>query len=132
MQQRYFTLNEANELVPSLQEALERGASLAAQARQIEDELRELARKSSSNGGGTVQQQIRQKRLESDEFDKRIRAILRDVVERGIMVRSVENGLVDFPSWREGREIYLCWVLGEPEIGYWHDIDTGFAGRQPL
>ena len=47
-------------------------------------------------------------------------------------LESVQQGLVDFPSIREGREVYLCWLEGEQEIGYWHDVDAGFAGRQPL
>lgn len=42
------------------------------------------------------------------------------------------DGLCDFPSQRDGREVYLCWRLGEPEVHYWHELHTGFAGRQPL
>jgi hypothetical protein len=49
-----------------------------------------------------------------------------------IVVRDVERGLIDFPALRDGDEVYLCWVLGEPEVAFWHGLDAGFAGRQPL
>ena len=47
-------------------------------------------------------------------------------------MKGVEPGLVDFPSLREGREVYLCWREGEDQIDFWHEVDAGFAGRQPL
>jgi hypothetical protein len=49
-----------------------------------------------------------------------------------IVVRDVDSGLVDFPSLRGGEEIYLCWLVGEEEIAFWHHLDAGFAGRRPL
>jgi hypothetical protein len=49
-----------------------------------------------------------------------------------VMVRDVERGLVDFPAIRDGEEVYLCWLLDEAEIGFWHYPEAGFAGRQPL
>ena len=51
---------------------------------------------------------------------------------RGIQLKDLERGLVDFPSVREGRPILLCWLLGEPSVDFWHDLTTGFAGRRPL
>ena len=52
--------------------------------------------------------------------------------DRGIAVRDIEEGLIDFPGLRGGRQIYLCWRLGEDAVNFWHDRETGFAGRQPL
>jgi len=52
--------------------------------------------------------------------------------DRGIVVRDIEQGLIDFPGLRERRQIYLCWRLGEDAVNFWHDRETGFAGRQPL
>ena len=49
-----------------------------------------------------------------------------------IVVRDVDRGLIDFPALRDGDEVYLCWVFGEPEVAFWHGLDAGFAGRQPL
>jgi hypothetical protein len=62
--------------------------------------------------------------------------VLRTETERlsreGIILRDVESGLVDFPAERDGQPIFLCWRLGEDDIGYWHPPDTGFSGRRPL
>ncbi|HEX2105086.1 MAG TPA: DUF2203 domain-containing protein [Solirubrobacteraceae bacterium] len=49
-----------------------------------------------------------------------------------IVVRDVARGLVDFPTLQDGAEVYLCWLVDEPEIGWWHELDAGFAGRRPL
>jgi hypothetical protein len=50
----------------------------------------------------------------------------------GCILKDINTGLVDFPTVRKGREVFLCWQHGEPEIAFWHDVDAGFAGRQPL
>ena len=50
----------------------------------------------------------------------------------GVLLRDAQRGLVDFPAIRDGEEVYLCWLVNEPEIGYWHPLDTGILGRQPL
>jgi hypothetical protein len=52
--------------------------------------------------------------------------------EMGVLVRDLDRGIVDFPSVREGREVYLCWHVGEPAITHWHELESGFAGRRPL
>jgi hypothetical protein len=49
-----------------------------------------------------------------------------------IVVKDIERGLVDFPALRDGDEVYLCWLVDEPEVAFWHGLDAGFAGRQPL
>ena len=58
--------------------------------------------------------------------------LLHQVKEMGVHVKDVDKGLCDFPYMRRGRVVYLCWQLGEALIGYWHDIETGFTGREPL
>ena len=55
-----------------------------------------------------------------------------EFAERDIVLRDLDRGLIDFPAVREGREVYLCWVDGEDDIAFWHDLDAGYAGRQPL
>ncbi|MEW5978389.1 MAG: DUF2203 domain-containing protein [Acidobacteriota bacterium] len=59
-------------------------------------------------------------------------AALKEIEDLGVLVKDLEAGLCDFPHWREGRVVYLCWKLDEEKIEWWHDIDAGFAGRQPL
>ncbi len=55
-----------------------------------------------------------------------------DLDERDIVLRDLDRGLIDFPALRDGREVYLCWIDGEPDIEFWHDLDAGYAGRQAL
>jgi hypothetical protein len=84
-----------------------------------------LAHGSSGNGGGTPGKQVGEAFLELQRT-----AVAFD--EREIVLRDLDRGLVDFPALREGREVYLCWVDGEDDIAFWHDLDAGFAGRRPL
>jgi len=58
--------------------------------------------------------------------------LLQRVRELGVILKDVDRGLCDFPYMKDGRVVYLCWQLGEETIGYWHDIESGFAGREPL
>ena len=61
-----------------------------------------------------------------------LRDSLHELQANGVVLRDLDRGLVDFPALREGEEIYLCWEEGEDEIGFWHDTESGFGGRQPL
>ena len=121
-QERRFTLQEANGMLPELREWLAR----MREARQVMLRSGERVRASVAGNGGGRQGQ---------EYTEAART-LKEGVERlsgeGIILRDVEGGLVDFPSEREGRVVFLCWRLGEDEVAYWHDVDTGFPGRRPL
>lgn len=69
----------------------------------------------------------------TEPLAQEIRALVRAVAELGVEVKGLDDGLIDFPSVRRGRAIYLCWKLGEGErISWWHELDTGFAGRRPI
>ena len=85
-----------------------------------------------SNGGARARRELEEASRAHQAARRSIDEGLQAVIERGIIVRSVERGLVDFPSERDGRTVHLCWVAGEPEITQWHETDVGFAGRQPL
>ena len=61
-----------------------------------------------------------------------MRGLLGEIQQLGIVVRDVDRGLIDFPAILEGREVYLCWQLDEDGIGFWHDLESGFSGRQSL
>jgi hypothetical protein len=71
------------------------------------------------------------RRRPTDPVAREIEALLRDVAELGVEVKDPETGLIDFRTTQRGREVYLCWKLGEGDrIAFWHDLDTGFAGRK--
>ena len=69
---------------------------------------------------------------EVDEHATGVARCIEAVHGLGVLVKDVDAGLVDFPALREGEEVLLCWHLGEDEIGYWHGLEDGFAGRRPL
>jgi hypothetical protein len=119
---RRFDLEEANAMLPEIRESLER----MRRARRVILKSGERVKEASTgNGGGS----------EANEYREATDLLRREVErfsEEGIILRDVETGLVDFPAEREGRTVYLCWRLGEDRVRFWHDPDTGFAGRRPL
>lgn len=129
---RMFTLAEAQGLVPWLQETFDSMEPLRADLVRAQARITELVGHMQSNGGSKARRELEEashaRKAARESMDDR----LQEVIERGIIVRSVERGLVDIPSERDGRAVYLCWVAGEAEITQWHETDTGFAGRQPL
>ena len=122
--ERHYTLGEANAAIPAVRTQIER-LRAAREGLNDEEARAALSEAGPGNGGG------RPGRVVSDAF-MRMRSSLIELREMEIVLRDLDRGLVDFPSLREGREIYLCWEEGEDEIGFWHEPDAGFAGRQPL
>jgi hypothetical protein len=121
---RHYSVEQANAALEFVGERIER---LRSARLQLEDEeAREaLGEAAPSNGGGAPG------RVVSEAFLALQRA-LGELQEMEIVLRDLERGLVDFPALRDGEEVYLCWEEGEHEIGYWHDQDSGYGGRQPL
>lgn len=73
----------------------------------------------------SLQREVQRMAAEIDGF-------VRELQDLGVECKSMETGLVDFPAERDGRVVYLCWRHGEPRVAHWHDVEGGFAGRQPL
>jgi hypothetical protein len=122
-EERTYTVEEADAMLPELRERLERIRS----ARQTMLRGAELVREK-------VVEEVGGAHAGSEYWEAT--AALRTEIERlateGILLRDPETGLVDFPGEREGERVYLCWRLGEDRVGHWHPLDTGFAGRRPL
>ena len=123
--ERHYTLEQATAAMPWVRERLERLREGHAQLG--DQEAREaLSEATPGNGGGEPGQVV------SEGF-LALRSALNELQEMEIVLRDLERGLVDFPSLRDGREVYLCWVeQEEDEIAYWHELEAGYAGRQPL
>jgi hypothetical protein len=116
---RRWTLEEANAALPDVASVLERMRELLAVARQAR---RAGAERLQGNG------QARAPAVEAE-----LRSALERLTRDGIVLRDPDAGLVDFPArLPDGREYLLCWVLGEPEVAWWHWPQDGFAGRRPL
>jgi hypothetical protein len=122
--ERHFSREEANALLPQL-------TTLLTRLREAKDELTDaeaheaLSEAAPANGGGEQGRQVGVAFLE-------VRRLLETLERAGIVLRDIDRGLVDFPALLEGREVYLCWELGEEEVGYWHDLEGGYGGREPL
>jgi hypothetical protein len=128
-ERRYFTVEEARALVPRLRGLL---VALQAEKRELDQllgELRRLAPLAFLNGHGAQLERIEQRVA---ELTRSIREKVRVIHQLGVEVKDLDMGIVDFPSLRDGREVYLCWRVDEPTVAYWHDLDAGFRGRQPL
>ena len=91
-----------------------------------------LLRHSRGNGESSREVELNSMYQAIDRLRYQIQKHLREVSGRGVIVRDMERGLVDFPSLRDGLEVHLCWVKGEEKVGYWHETDVGFSSRQPL
>jgi hypothetical protein len=128
---RLFTLEEANALIPELEARFRRIHELQRRAGPLREEVARLELKGKSNGKDlAVELREAQERLAA--IRREAEPILQEITDLGCEVKDVESGLVDFPAERGGRVVYLCWKLGEDRIRYWHELSTGFAGRQPL
>ena len=123
--ERHFTVEEANALLGRIEPVLR--SLREARDRLTDAEAHEaLAGAAPTNGGGDPGRDVGEAFLE-------VRRILLALQELGIVVRDIERGLIDFPAIHEGREVYLCWQLDEPpRIAFWHDLEAGYGGRQPL
>ncbi|MDP9372490.1 MAG: DUF2203 domain-containing protein [Chloroflexota bacterium] len=126
---RYFTVEEANALLPDLRMVL---IAFRAGRRQITEDRAELAGLGElpKLNGQTARASELAERIANEVHA--IREGLEGLTALGVEVKDLDSGLVDFPHWREGRVVYLCWRLGEERIAFWHDLDAGFRGRQPL
>ncbi len=117
-------MEQANAALEFVSERLDRLRS--ARDRLNDEEARAaLSAAAPQNGGGEPGRLVSRAFLD-------LRGALTELQAMEIVLRDLDRGLVDFPATREGRDVYLCWMEGEDEIGWWHDPDSGYAGRQPL
>ena len=132
MMERLFTLEEANELVPWLEERFDAMSPLRAELLEHQETLLSLLRRWRSNGHSSSEEEIAAAEGEVTRLTRRLQDAVKEITDRGIQVRDISRGLVDFPSDREGEIVYLCWQRGEARIDWWHPTDTGFSGRRRL
>jgi hypothetical protein len=128
---RYFTVEDANSLLPTIEPVLSDLQSLRERMVHIAGAVADFELLASGNGHGTDSEA-----LKPDNDMRKLRLEIRErlqfLEEMGILVKDIEHGIVDFPARMFGREILLCWRLGEDSVGHWHDESTGFSGRRPL
>jgi hypothetical protein len=132
MPERYFTPEEANELLGEVRPVAE---ELVAHRRELAVTTARRARlvtRIAGNGGDFDPQEPRALEEELEREAEAIVACVERLERLGVLVKDLDRGLVDFPALRRGEEVLLCWQVGEDEVGHWHGLDEGFAGRKPL
>ncbi len=123
--ERIFTLSEANRLIPQLEEHLNAVRRAKAVLIRIKDEIKKASAKAAFGGGSFAGPHYI---MALEQISEHLQAIQ----EMGVIVKDLDMGLCDFPCQQNGRIVYLCWKLGEVEIRWWHEVNSGYRERQPL
>jgi len=130
---RYFTLHEAEKLLPDVERAIREAIDLKAEYQKAETELRSEMQRVAMLGGVDMNRgafaELRTRRETSVE---RLKETIEAIHEIGCLVKDLDIGLIDFPTLFRGEEVYLCWKLGETGIAYWHGVEEGFRGRKAI
>lgn len=126
-----FTLDEARAALATIRESLAALQTIQARLREVRDELNALGRRH-LNDGVVAEQRVRHLRQEQQRRAEEARVHATAIRESGAELKSIEDGLLDFPAIIEGIEAYWCWRTGEDDIEWWHPRSDGFAGRRRI
>ncbi len=130
---RFFTLQQAETVLPDVGSAIREAISLKAEFEQTEAESESFSRRVAVMGGVRVNRaQVLEQKNRGQETAAALRQAIEKIQEFGCLVKDLDIGLIDFPTLLEGQEVYLCWKLGEAGIQFWHGVDEGFRGRKPI
>jgi hypothetical protein len=125
MPQRYFTLQEANETLNLIRPLMDEVQAIRRKILKNQPEAWPAIQKSAGNGGNRTLSNMVQ---DFEKFD----ALIHQIQATDVLIKDINLGLLDFPALKDGRQVYLCWQYGEGEIAFWHEIEAGYAGRQPI
>jgi hypothetical protein len=125
MDERIFTVAEATSLLPHLRTVLAEIGQEWEHMRKLNPEIQKARDSSALDGYSKFG-------VEYVECVSHLMSLIHQIKDLGVILKDAEKGLCDFPYIKDGRVVYLCWQLGEDSIQYWHDVETGFAGREPL
>jgi hypothetical protein len=129
---KFFTPAEANAALPLVRAIVRDITSLHAELRERHERFHRLRPGERSGLSAAHEEELEQVRAELDRGQERMQEYEAELRALGIELKDYSTGLIDFPCWMHGREVYLCWRMGEPAVDYWHEVDAGFAGRQRL
>lgn len=122
---RYFTIEHANRTLPLVRRIVSEVVREYAVVCNLEDQVQRAAAE------GRTERVLRLRDEHTDRLDH-LRELTDELATIGVELKDGEKGLIDFPSQRDDRDIYLCWRLGEKRIEHWHELDAGFIGRRRL
>lgn len=127
-QDRTYTLDEANAMMPEVRAIL---LQMAFEQARLERTHQLMHERLEGNGDPSARDAADRLEVEMSEIGDGIRSLQTHLADRGIVVRDLEMGLVDFPAERDGRRVFLCWRLADPRVAFWHGTDEGYATRRP-
>jgi hypothetical protein len=128
---RYYDIDEANAALPDVERILLGLRDQREELIRLRDQVLEAKASAGTAPAGTASR-TRTLRLRMQFLIDQMQAGVAQLVEQDVTLREIEAGLIDFPALANGRQIWLCWRLGEGPIEYWHELDDGFAGRRLL
>lgn len=121
---KHYTREEARALLPQIREWLRQLEVLRASMKKHDQRLETLLDSGTDRGGPTVNDWVRT----MADFQH----VIDEFQTRGILIKDLDRGLIDFPAIVGGKEVFLCWESGETDVEFWHDLETGYGGREPL
>ena len=121
---KHYQIEEARALLPQIRQWLGELQQVRRRLKHLDDRIGQMIASGADAGGESVDQQL--KSLVA------LQGIAQEFACRDVQIKDVERGLIDFPSIIAGREVFLCWELGEDDIEFWHELDVGYAGREKL
>lgn len=125
MPAKYFTVEEANAILPKIEPLLRNIADRRSKIIRSKEEIIEMLELGYVDVGGKTASELVNDFIAIEKMIGRIQAY-------GCAIKDLNTGLIDFLSIRDEREVYLCWRFGEPQVEYFHELHTGFGGRKPL
>ena len=130
---RYFTLPQAQAALGEVRTWLRQATELKVSLDEAEGELRAESERIRLTGGALVRRDnVVDAMRRREAVAGHLRQVIESIQASGCLVKDLDTGLVDFPTLLRGREVYLCWKLGEPKIAFWHAVEDGFRGRKPI
>jgi hypothetical protein len=130
---KFFTLPEAERLLPAIEKIIREAVSLKGRYQESEQEIQSFAQRIAMQGGMSVDRDaVLEQRSQRDRQGEGLKAAVEQIQEYGCVIKDLDVGLIDFPTLFRGKEVYLCWKMGESGISHWHGTDEGFAGRKPI
>lgn len=129
---RFFNVAEANNALPLVRAIVQDITALASELRERHERLIRLKPSDRFRLSDAHEEELQQVRVELERGQGKMEEYVHELSQLGVELKDYFTGLIDFPSLRNGRPVYLCWRLGEPEVSFWHEVEAGFAGRQRL
>lgn len=129
---KFFTVSEANSALPLVRVIVQDITDLARELRERHERLNRLKPGDRYSLSDAHDEELQHGREELERGQEKMQEYVRELAHLGIELKDYFTGLIDFPSLMNGRPVYLCWRLGEPEVAHWHELEAGFSGRQKL